>query len=159
MSVSTSDDHVQAVIDILDNASVGDFANYGSLPDGIEAQEDVSQNTKSNRDGVWLYVYSASDENIVQQGKAWDAYESSRRVSVDIWSANDASTDGSQNANLMKLDVRDILLDFVNDNQSQTKFGRFHPVNSTDLRQETHPNSGDHARIVSDFRVQVLEQP
>lgn len=156
MSISTSNDPVQAVLDILNNSVGADWGNTGAKPSIIERQEESDQQYKSNNTADAIYVYPASDRSFTQQGFDWDAYVDFQRISCDIWTVGNASTERWDRAEDLAIDTREILLEYVNDNQSQTVFGRFQPVSETDLRLETNPNAGDHARKVVDFRVQVL---
>lgn len=141
MSVTSATDPVKTVIDLLDNAAAGDWDQGGSVPDRIERAEASEPSEKlrdSRRTDNSLYVFSPADNDITKFD-AGGNQDITEVVQVDVF-CQDAST-----ANNYASDVIDILNDYTNDNNDQTKW--------TDIWPESVDDQTSQSFIPSSFAV------
>ena len=154
MSITTSTDPRQTILDLLDNTTDSDWTQAGSKPTILERQEEVSQSTKGNRRDDAVYCYQPTDETTSQFGYSYDRYQNSADVTADVWTPTSQSQ-----ARALAEDIQTILFQYVNDNKSATDWHRIRPVSVTDLRHEKIADQGDHYRVQVEVRLRALRAP
>ena len=128
MSVTSATDPVQAIVDVLDAAGVGDWANGGAEPDRLERTEssEPSDKTRNSRLGdVSLYVFSPADGDL-QKFSADDDALQTEVVQVDVY------TDDADVTNNFASDVISIVADYATDNAQETAWVDIWPTTPTD---------------------------
>lgn len=154
MSVSTSTDPVEAIIDILTGTAAAEWTTAGAKPVHIERQEASSQNVKGNRSDDALYVHRSADTSMTPLGAEVARVDESSLVNVDVW-----TLESSAQAEAIGDDVKRILFQYANDNHAATRFGRIRPETVSDVRSETIPTQADHYREIFGVRVRGLRDP
>lgn len=154
MSVSTSTDPVQAIIDILTGTAAAEWTTAGAKPAHIERQEETSQNMKGNRSDDAIYVNRSADTSMNPLGAEVARVDESSLVNVDVW-----TLDSSAQAEAIGGDVKRILFQYANDNHVATEFGRIRPETVADVRGETIPTQADHYREIFAVRLRGLRDP
>jgi len=128
MSVTSSTDPVQTIVDILDDASSSDWANGGSIPDRIERTEnsDPSDKARSQRlSDISLYVFSPADGDLSKFSADDDAIQT-ETAQVDIY------TDDSDTTNNYASDVISITGGYSSDNEQETAWTDIWPTTPVD---------------------------
>lgn len=132
MSVSTSKDPIQTILDILDaDTSDSDWTN--SKPSPIERYEASSFGIKDERQGDAVYLWQPGESPIDQQGANWDRYTETHFVQAECWTDVSATR-----ANEMVRDVRSLVVAFATDNKSSTEWNEIAPDAEEDYRHESH---------------------
>lgn len=128
MSVTSSTDPVQAIVDILQNASASDWASGGSTPDRIERTESSEPSTKQRsqrRSDVSLYVFSPAEGDLSKFSADDDGIQT-ETAQVDVY------TDDSDTTNNYASDVISITADYATDNEQQTAWTDIWPTTPVD---------------------------
>jgi hypothetical protein len=141
MSVtSSSDDPVQAVIDLLSGTSSSNWPN-GPKPTYIETSWETDYQTKANRADPAVYVRSPEDGTIESFSARSTIKDESETVVAAVWATDDST------ASDIAGDVVSILEDYWNDRQANTQFHRIRPRRVNDARQEHVARQTDHYTI------------
>jgi len=135
MSVSsTSDDSVQAVIDILDG-----YTGWSLTAPDVYHQHDVSQSDKQNKPDPAIYVWSPADADLSQFSGDNDSLIDRRVIEASIW-----VLDSSSDCFTYQDDVVDLFQDYADDNYSNLNFHHIRPSSVTDSRSEKITTQTDH---------------
>lgn len=161
MSVTTADDPVAVVLDIIDNTTDSDWTRQ-SKPNA-ERQEASEQRVKAQRSADYVYCYSPAEGTISQIGVDGDDadhvdfYEESQTVRADFWILKDGGTTNPESvAYDYVMDFREVLQTYWEDNRAKTNWRMVRVESQDDLRQESQPNTADHYRIVVLVRLERL---
>lgn len=140
MSLATETDPRETVKLMLDDeAADSDYSNAGSKPGKIEVVEQSPRNTKENRSGDAIYIWSPADEDI---GK-FEADGSEKQETVVIQAEAWSMTSATQAENLSE-DIQSIVGGYANDSKSNTQWVDVYPISGADHRNEKNPRSADH---------------
>lgn len=140
MSVSTSTDPVQTIVDILEAAADADWATAGGPPDVIEKSEATDFSRKQRRDTLdAVYVLSADSGTVSKIGARYEPYRDERTVRAEVWTPASETL-----AEAYRQDIRDISLEYANDNQTATAWTQIAPAGDDDLRASTRARGVDH---------------
>lgn len=138
MSVSTSDDPVQTVVDILEDAST--WTEAGSAPDKIERYEETNFSRKQRRDTLdAIYVIKPDAGTSERIGANYDPFRDEHVVRAEVWTPTSHSA-----AHNYFLDVRSIVNGYVGDNKDQTTWTQIATIGDDDLRGSKRAESVDH---------------
>lgn len=141
MPVSTSDDPVQTVLDILTASTEADYVNRGEKPGKIERHGRSSPGDKASyRRADAMYAYSPADSFFEKFGTDDGAYLEEQTVAVELWVV-DSETELAQ----LVSDVIEILYGYANDSQEETNWQTIVPVSDSDSSHE-RTDRRDHVR-------------
>lgn len=161
VSVTTADDPVAVVLDIIDDSTDSDWSRQ-SKPTA-ERQEASEQRVKAQRSSDYVYCYAPAQGTFEQIGVDGDDpdhvdfYEESQLVRADFWILNDGDTANPESvAYDYAMDFREVLQPYWEDNRAKTNWRAVRFETQEDLRQEAHPNKADHYRVVVLVRLERL---
>lgn len=155
MSVSSSRDPRQAVLDVLDASTVGDWSNAGAKPGTIGAVDDSTFETKTNRQGDAIYVWSPNPGPLTSHGAGTEKVIEEPVVQVEAWTTN-----GDARADDLRRDAQSIVLSYAADNIDRTNWHSFLPENTEDRRHESQAaRRGDHHVGAVQFTLDRLSDP
>lgn len=138
MSVSSSTDPVQTVVDILQNAST--WSEAGSAPDHIERYSATDFSRKERRDTVdAVYVIQSDPGSSEQIGAGADPYRDEKVVRAEVWTPESETL-----AHQYFLDVRSIANGYATDNEQQTEWTRIATIGDDDARASARARGVDH---------------
>jgi len=138
MSVTSDRDHVEAVIDLLENAA--DTAWSSAEPPTIKRYWDDAQQERGPGAGQppTIYVWSPTDTSLEQFSIDGDQFEQRDVVELLVYSLDSRETE------LVQSDVTRVLSEYLNDNKTRTPFATVEPVAESDFRSQKQRRLTDH---------------
>lgn len=147
MSVSSSsNDAVQAVIDVLDG-----YTGWTLTAPEVYSQEEVSQQDKQANPDPAIYVWSPTDADLRQFSGDSDSLIDRRTVEASIW-----VLDSSSDCHTYHDDVVEFLQDYAGDNYTNLNFHHIRPNSVTDSRSEKVARMTDHYIMSVQVEIQSL---
>jgi hypothetical protein len=137
MSVTSADDAVAAIIDLLQAAPDTDWTP--DTPD-IKQWWDDAQNERgpgADQSGI-CYVWSPTGSSLDRFSIDGTRFDRQDNVEVQIWTLDETDTEQ------LRRDVVDIISQYLDDNETQTPFTDVQPVTSTDWREQNQARRTDH---------------
>ena len=138
MSVTSTKDPVQAVVDILDNEAASAWPS-NTAPDRIERAEESDPSQKEGdqrRSQVSLYVQNLADGDLRKQHAA-GGLDERYVIEVQVWTGDSADTNAYYRAI-----IEDIMPAYYTDNNDLTNFYDIAPESSGDARAGSFHTSG-----------------
>lgn len=156
MTVSTSLDPVETIVDVLEYATeapIGYGTSYGGLygssqqwahadgpPDHIERYEETDFSRKKSRDMKdAVYVRKSESGSFDKLGAAYDGMIDDHTIRIEVWTPESESK-----AHAYALDIRSILKNYADDNQQSTAWTQIAPVGDDDERASARASGADH---------------
>ena len=137
MSVTSADHHVQAVIDLLENA---DATEWTPDPPDIRNYWDDAQSERGPGAGqpAVAYVWSPADTSLDRFSMDGTKFRQNDTVEVQFWSLDE------QEPVQLQSDAVDILSQYLDDNKVQTPYTDVAPTSTADYREQTPARTTDH---------------
>lgn len=140
MSVTSADNQVEAIIDLLQAAASTEW-NVATNPTVKHYWDDAQSERGPGADQpAILYVWSPTGSTLEQfsvDGEQWDREDS---VEVQIWSIKETDTEVRQ----LQKDVVQILSNYIDDNKVDTAFNTVLPSGTNDYREQNAARRTDH---------------
>ncbi len=130
MSVTSADHHVQAIIDLLENAGDGDWNT--SMPPNVLRYWDRAQGERDPGAGQppILYVWSPTGSSLERFSVDGDKFQQEDSTEVQAWSLDEGE------AKQLQSDVTRILSQYLDDNKTETPYSDVAPVSEEDFREQ-----------------------
>ena len=151
MSVTSAGHHVQAIIDLLENA---DSTEWTPATDPVVKQywDDAQSERGPGADQpAILYVWSPTGSSLDRFSMDGDDFDRSDTIEVQAWSLDETVVEQLQ------ADVVDILSQYLDDNKVQTPYHDVAPVNTEDFREQKPARSTDHYVMSVEVETRTLE--
>lgn len=148
MSVTSADDAVDAVIDLLQNAAATDWTPATPT---IKQWWDDSQSERGPGAGqaAILYVWSPTGSSLDRFSMDGTRFDRSDNIEIQVWSLDETETEQ------LRRDVVDILSQYLDDNETQTPYSDIQPTVSSDFREQNQARRTDH--YVSSVEVETRD--
>lgn len=155
MSVTSSTDPIQTVVDILDATDAGDWPNAGSKPTYIERVEESPRNTKENRTSAdAVYVWMPTEGSQDQFSAGVESYLDAAVVQVDAWSAS-SNSDPAGQAHALVEDVRSYFAsNYWTDTAGKSNWHRIEPQASGNTTAHMNPRKADQGIATQQLRLE-----
>jgi len=138
MSVTSDRDHVEAVIDLLENAADTEWSSAD--PPTIKRYWDDAQQERGPGAGQppTIYVWSPTDTSLEQFSIDGEQFEQRDVVELLVYSLDSRETETVQS------DVTSVLSGYLNDNKTETPYATVEPVAESDFRSQKQRRLTDH---------------
>lgn len=150
MSVTSSTDPVQTVLDVLQATSDSDWT--GVKPTHIERVEDSPRKLKENRvEEDAVYVWSPAEGDFPPASAGVDDYLDVQVVQCDAWAAPETSRGAGEIAG----DIRSyVASNFWRDRKQQTVWNEIAPDSEDDRRASQRARGSDHEVVAVQLRLE-----
>jgi hypothetical protein len=137
MSVTSDDDAVGAVIDLLQNAASADWTP--TTPEIKQWWDDAQNERGPGADmAPILYVWSPTGSSLERFSMDGTRFDRSDTIEVQCWSLD--ATEAEQ----LRRDVVDIISEYLDDNETDTPYTDIQPTTSSDFREQKQARRTDH---------------
>lgn len=152
MSVTSASHHVQAIIDLLENATTGEWTP--AQDPNVHRYWDHAQSERgpgADQPAI-LYVWSPTGSTLDRFAMDGDRFDRSDTVEVQAWSLDETTTEQLQ------ADMVNIIGLYIDDNETNTPYTDVQPVNTEDFREQKPARTTDHYVMSVEIETRDLQE-
>jgi hypothetical protein len=150
MSVTSAEDNITAIIDLLENAAASEWTPETPAVREYWADTQQERGPGAGQPPV-LYVWSPTGSTLEQFSVDGTRFDQTDTVEVQCW-----SLDPTVSEQLMR-DVVEILSGYLDDNQTDTPYSTVRPTTESDFREQKAARRTDHYITTVEVETRGLE--